>query len=75
MAVALPPEPVDDPSEAVVVVEASVVVVVDDDGVPVVVELSDMVGREKSPLLVLLLMGVGRIPVGVGVASGALSAQ
>lgn len=73
VAVALSPAPVDDPSEAVVVVEASVVVVVEDDDVPAVVP----VGRLNPPSLVLLVLVVEglKIPVGVGVASAAVSAQ
>lgn len=70
-----PPAPVDDDaSEAVVEPDASVVVVVDDDAVPVEVSLSDTVGRVKPPSLVLLVVPP-RMPVGVGVASAAVSAQ
>lgn len=72
-----PPAPVDDPPEAVAVVEvdASVVVVVVDDAVPVEVSLSDTVGSVNPPSLVAVLLGLGRMPVGVCVASAAVSAQ
>jgi hypothetical protein len=70
-----PVPPVDDPSEAVVEPDAVVVVVVvDDEDVPVEVSLSDTVGRVKPPSLVLLVVPP-RMPVGVGVASAAVSAQ
>lgn len=80
-ALALALAPVDDPPEAVAVVEPEASVVVDvavvvDDAVVSVVEvtLSEMVGREKSPELVLEppMMPVG---VDVGVPSAALVAQ
>ena len=75
MALSLAPvPPVDDPSEAVVEPDAVVVVVVDDEDVPVEVSLSDTVGRVKPPSLVLLVVPP-RMPVGVGVASAAVSAQ
>lgn len=77
LAVALslaPPVPVDDPSEAVVEPDAVVVVVDADADVPVEVSLSDTVGRVKPPSLVLLVVPP-RMPVGVGVASAAVSAQ
>lgn len=66
--------PVDEPSEAVVEPDAVVVVVVDDEDVPEEVSLSDTVGKVKPPSLVLLVVPP-RIPVGVGVASAAVSAQ
>lgn len=64
----------DDPSEAVVEPDAVVVVVDADEDVPVEVSLSDTVGRVKPPSLVLLVVPP-RMPVGVGVASAAVSAQ
>lgn len=75
MPVALSLAPVDEAPEAVVEPDAVVVVVVDDDvEVPVEVSLSDTVGRVKPPSLVLLVVPP-RMPVGVGVASAAASAQ
>lgn len=75
MALSLPPvAPVDEPSEAVVEPDAVVVVVDADEDVPVEVSLSDTVGRVKPPSLVLLVVPP-RMPVGVGVASAAVSAQ
>lgn len=68
-----PLAPVGDPSEAVVEPDPAAAVVVVD---TVDVLLSDTVGRVNPPSLVLLVLLLPpMIPVGVGVASAAESAQ